>query len=62
MAGFNGLIALIELPNMKKDELDQAVRFEAHKYIPASLDEVFLSWDIVSKESVEKNELIEKVG
>ena len=62
MAGFNGLVALIELPNMKKDELDQAVKFEAHKYIPASLDEVFLSWDIVSRENSEKSKLIKKIG
>jgi len=62
MAGFNGLVALIELPNMKKEELDQAVEFEAHKYIPASLDEVFLSWDIVSRKNIKKNKLIKKIG
>lgn len=48
MPGFSGLITLIELPNMSKQELEQAIRFEAHKYIPSPLEEVALSWDIVS--------------
>jgi len=49
---FGGLITLIEFPEMKKEELDQAVRYEAHKYIPTSLDEVILSWDIVGKKGL----------
>jgi len=61
IAGFNGLIALIEIPNMEKSEMEQVVKFEAHKYIPASLDEVFLSWDIVSKEGIKKNSLIKNI-
>lgn len=62
IAGFSGLVALIELPEMKKEELAQAVKFEAYKYIPASLDEVFLSWDIVSKEDVGASNLVERVS
>jgi type IV pilus assembly protein PilM len=46
---FGGLITLIEFPSMSKENLDQAIRFEAHKYIPISLDDVVLSWDIVEK-------------
>lgn len=46
---FGGLITLIEFPEMTKEDLDQAIRFEAHKYIPTSLDDVVLSWDIVGK-------------
>ena len=49
MPGLNGLVTIIEFPNMKDDELARAIKLEAHKYIPASLDEVYLSWDIVSK-------------
>lgn len=45
------LIALIEFPEIAEEDLNQAVRFEAHKYIPTSLDEVVLSWDIVSRPS-----------
>lgn len=52
-----GLITLIKLPNMEIEELDQAIRFEAHKYIPVSLDDVVLSWDIINdpSKSVVKN-------
>jgi type IV pilus assembly protein PilM len=53
MPGFSGLITLIELPEMKPDELEQAIRFEAHKYIPSPLEEVVLSWDVVSRKSDE---------
>lgn len=48
---FGGLITIIEFPEMTQEDLDQAVRFEAHKYIPTSLDDVVLSWDIVSKKA-----------
>lgn len=51
---FGGLITLIEFPDMKKEDLDQAIKFEAHKYIPVSLEDVVLSWDIVSRKSVSK--------
>lgn len=46
---FNGLVTLIEFPNMKKEELADAIGFEAHKYIPSSLDDVAISWDLVSR-------------
>lgn len=45
--GFNGLITIIELPEMKDDELEKAIQFEAHKYIPSSLDEISMSWEII---------------
>jgi type IV pilus assembly protein PilM len=55
---FGGLITLIEFPDMEKKELDQAVRFEARKYIPMSLDDVILSWEVVRKNSPKR--LIDK--
>ncbi len=61
IAGFNGLVALIELPPMGEKEMKQAVEFEARKYIPASLDEVFLSWDVVSKEGAKDGKLIKSM-
>ncbi|MEK7598210.1 MAG: type IV pilus assembly protein PilM [Patescibacteria group bacterium] len=42
------LITLVEFPNIAREDLDQAIKFEAHKYIPTSLDDVVLSWDVVS--------------
>ena len=44
---FGGLITPIDFPEMSKEEMEQAIRFEAQKYIPTSLDEVVLSWDIL---------------
>lgn len=52
------LITLVEFPDVAREDLDQAIRFEAHKYIPTSLDDVVLSWDVVSIKS--KNKLLEK--
>lgn len=44
---FGGLITLIDFPQMIEKDLEQAIRFEASKYIPTSLDEIVLSWEIV---------------
>lgn len=52
--GFNGLVILVEFPAMKEDEIERAVEFEAHKYIPASIDEISLSWEIVKKNDADK--------
>jgi type IV pilus assembly protein PilM len=48
---FGGLITLIEFPEMSKEDLDQAIRFEAHKYIPVPLEDIVLSWDVVSRKN-----------
>lgn len=45
--GFLALISFIELPEMPQAELDQAVRFEANKFIPTPLEDVSLGWDII---------------
>ncbi|MFC1645021.1 type IV pilus assembly protein PilM [Patescibacteria group bacterium] len=47
--GQSGLSVVIEFPKMDEEELAKAVKLEAGKYIPSPLDEVFLSWDLVSK-------------
>jgi len=47
--GFIGLISLIDFPNMSREEIDKAINFEAHKYVPASLKDVSVAWDIVDK-------------
>lgn len=46
MPAFIGLISLIELPEMTEDEMKEAVKFEAHKYVPSPLEEVALSWEV----------------
>lgn len=49
LPGFSGLITLIELPDMEEKELEQAVRFEAQKYVPAPLAEVAFSWEVAGR-------------
>jgi len=54
MPSFLGLISLIDFPEMTESELEEAVRFEARKYIPSPLEEVSLSWEALkAKEPVE---------
>ncbi len=47
VSAFGGMVTIIDLPAMPESELEQAVRFEAHKYIPTSLDEVAISWEVI---------------
>lgn len=53
--GFSGLITIIDLPEMQNDELSKAIKFEAHKYIPSSLDEVAMSWEIIEHTEGDKS-------
>ncbi|MBP9727779.1 MAG: type IV pilus assembly protein PilM [Candidatus Moranbacteria bacterium] len=46
MPAFIGLISMVELPEMNEDELKEAVKFEAHKYVPSPLEDVALSWEV----------------
>lgn len=50
ISSFGGLVTLIELPEMPEKELEQAVRFEAHKYVPTSLEDVTISWEVIEEE------------
>ena len=47
---FGGLITLIDFPQMSPEDMEQAIKFEAHKYIPISLDDVVTSWEIVNSD------------
>lgn len=49
MPGYIGLITLLDFPDMKMDELERAIQFEAHKYVPTTLSDVALGWEIVGK-------------
>lgn len=49
MPAFIGLVALAEFPRMSEKELQDAIQFEAHKYIPSPLEEIALSWEIVGE-------------
>lgn len=49
LPGSSGLVVLINFPAMSDEELEEAVKFEAKKYIPNSLDEVAIDWEIVGE-------------
>ncbi len=44
---YNGLVMMVDFPKMSEDELAKAIQFESRKYIPASLDDVNVSWEII---------------
>jgi len=58
LPAFNGLVALIDFPEMKDEDLERAIQFEAHKYIPTPLEEVSLSWDVIKKPPVKPSMVI----
>lgn len=49
--GYLALISFMEIPEMPQGDIDQAVRFEAGKYIPTPLEEVSLGWEIIGTHS-----------
>lgn len=55
LPSFGGLITLIDFPEMADGDMEQAIKFEAHKYIPTSLDDVVISWDVVEKREAAKS-------
>lgn len=59
MPSFIGLITMVEFPEMSERELGEAIRFEAHKYIPSPLEEVALSWEIVGERERDGGKRIE---
>lgn len=48
MPSFLGLISMIGFPKLTDAELEEAIRFEARKYIPSPLEDVSLSWEVVA--------------
>ncbi len=51
---FNGLVVIVDFPRMKEKDIASAIKFESRKYIPASLDEVNVSWEILEETEEEK--------
>jgi type IV pilus assembly protein PilM len=49
---------IIVLPRMKDSELQNAVEFEAKKYVPLPLSEVTLSWTSAPEENPENNRVL----
>lgn len=61
MPAYTGLIALVDFPSMNEAQMNEAVQFEAHKYVPMALDDVALSWDIVGRRSTDEGEGVMEV-
>ncbi|OEH84217.1 hypothetical protein BHU72_12500 [Desulfuribacillus stibiiarsenatis] len=53
ISGRNVITRPIKLPIMPLDELDQAVHFEAEKYIPTPLDQFYLDYTILGETIVD---------
>ena len=49
LPGFIGLITIIQFPKMSPDEMANAIKFEAHRYIPSSMGDMAISWEILKK-------------
>ncbi len=60
ICSYKGLIVFLNMPNVKESELAKAIEFEATKYIPTPIKDVFLSWDIVSRQKSNNKVLGEK--
>lgn len=50
------LISVIEMPIMKKAQLDQMIPIEARKYIPVPISEVTLDWYVIPKDKNPESE------
>lgn len=44
--------SVIDMPKMSDEELEQAIQFEAKKYVPLPITEVTLSWSLISEDTV----------
>lgn len=56
IAGQAVIVRNIKMPSISKDELKDAVRWEAEKYIPFPVDEVTMDYQVI-KQAQEQNEL-----
>ncbi len=55
---FNGLVMVVDFPKMTEEELEKAIKYESRKYIPTSLDDVNVSWEIIEDlEEKQKNKM-----
>lgn len=51
---FNGLVMIVDFPRMGEKDIASAIKFESRKYIPASLDEVNVSWEILEEDESDR--------
>lgn len=51
---FSTFFTTFHLPSMSKEELPQAVQYEARQHIPLPLSEVVLDWQVIGEKSINK--------
>ncbi len=56
LPGFSVFTSLIDLPKMNDKELSQAIKYEAKRYVPISLDNMVLDWKVVNVRDVSTKE------
>ena len=54
---FSSFISVVDLSPMSEKELSRALVFESKRYIPVSLDEVKIDWEIIDKQPVDSKNL-----
>lgn len=47
LPGFSVFTTIFKLPQMNKEELSEAIRWEAKRYIPFPLEDIILDWEIL---------------
>ncbi len=54
---FSSFLTLIEMPQMSDEDIARAIEFQANKYIPVPLSEVFLNWVVIreNNNSIQQN-------
>lgn len=50
-------IKIIQLPKMKQEEIDKAIKWEAEAYIPINIEDVYLSWQVIDSDNKEADHL-----
>ena len=49
VSGSSVIVRFVSMPKMKEDELNSAMRFEAEKYIPFSIDDCIVDYQVLKK-------------
>jgi type IV pilus assembly protein PilM len=56
LPGFAVFTSLIDLPKMTERELREAIKYEAKRYVPISLENMVLDWKVVRQEEITTKE------
>ena len=59
---FSTFFTNFELPQMSKEELEQAVKYEARQHIPLPLKEVTLDWQVIKGRTLDKKNPAKEFG